>query len=301
MMTEQTEKTDKTDWHRLWCLMMSPVFERLGCETTVELDLSSKPQRLDMVVISGPEAPHYDELDPSYYEGFENLNTHNLISFKSFREVFNATALEEFYGYFTSYRKDRNISEKDKGTVNLYAVTHHFPQKLFAPFQGTKFLRCIREKRIYELGGILTPVRFIITRGNTHPVMGLFSDDPGQITASRRILEEDRWLLREVSSYLRKLFDYYFKEGFDMAYTKEMFIKEHYPEWHEKIQAAKKEGISQGVSQGIAKGELIGKILVVQQITNHSLYCREELETKSDDELERIFDDIGKNLNLTLH
>ncbi|MCP4349070.1 MAG: hypothetical protein GY795_26620, partial [Desulfobacterales bacterium] len=74
------------------------------------------------------------------------------------------------------------------------------------------------KKRIYELG-ILTPVRFIITRGNTHPVMGLFSDDPGQITDSRRILEKDRWLLREVSSYLRKLYNYYFQEGFDMAYT----------------------------------------------------------------------------------
>ncbi len=152
------------------------------------------------------EAPHYDERDPLYYEGFENLSAHNLISFKSFHEVFNTTALEEFYGYFTSYRKDRNISEKDKGTVSLYAVTHHFPQKLSAPFRGTKFLRCIRKKRIYELG-ILTPVRFIITRGNTHPVMGLFSDDPGQIMTSRRILEKDRWLLREVSSYLRKLYN----------------------------------------------------------------------------------------------
>ncbi len=82
-----------------------------------------------------------------------------------------------------------------------------------------------------------------------------------------------------------------------MAYTKEMFIKEHYPEWHEKIQAAEEKG----VEQGIAKGELIGKILVVQQITNHSLHSREELETKSADELESIFDDIGKKLNLTLH
>ncbi|MCP4350607.1 MAG: hypothetical protein GY795_34500, partial [Desulfobacterales bacterium] len=44
-MTEQAKKPDKTDWHRLWGLMMSPVFKRLGCETTVEMDLSSKSQR----------------------------------------------------------------------------------------------------------------------------------------------------------------------------------------------------------------------------------------------------------------
>ncbi len=48
-----------------------------------------------MVVVAGSEAPHYDELDPLYYEGFENLNAHNLISFKSFHEVFNTTAEEE--------------------------------------------------------------------------------------------------------------------------------------------------------------------------------------------------------------
>ncbi|SLM31983.1 hypothetical protein MTBBW1_520010 [Desulfamplus magnetovallimortis] len=33
-------ETDKTDWHRLWGLMVAPLFERLGCEVTVEFDLS---------------------------------------------------------------------------------------------------------------------------------------------------------------------------------------------------------------------------------------------------------------------
>ena len=51
-MVTQNNKTkpDKTDWHRLWGLMVSPLFERLGCDVTVEMDLSFKVQRLDMTV-----------------------------------------------------------------------------------------------------------------------------------------------------------------------------------------------------------------------------------------------------------
>ena len=229
-MTEQTKKPDRTDWHRLWGLMMTPLFERLGCETVVEMDLSAKIQRLDMVVVTKQaEKLAYDELPPDYYEGFESLNEHNLISFKSFREVFNMTALEELYGHLINYRKIRNIGERDKGRVNLYAVTHHFPRDLFSLFRGTPFLRCISEGRIYDLE-VLTPVRFIITRKCGHPVLGLFSDDPEQITASRHRLEEDGWLVSRVSSYLHRLYDFYALEGIDMPYTQEMFIRDHYPE-----------------------------------------------------------------------
>jgi len=200
------KKPDRTDWHRLWGLMMTPLFERLGCETVVEMDLSAKVQRLDMVVITAEKGkPCYDGVNPDYYEGFENLNTHNLISFKSFREVFNMTALEELYGHFTNYRKMKNISEDEKDKVNLYAVTYHFPKELFSRFHGTEFLECIKENQIYDFR-VLTPVRFIVTKGNPHPVLGLFSDDPEQITASRRRLEQDGWLVRQVSSYLQQLY-----------------------------------------------------------------------------------------------
>ncbi|OQY55981.1 MAG: hypothetical protein B6245_18980 [Desulfobacteraceae bacterium 4572_88] len=126
--SQKAKKPDRTDWHSLWGLMMAPLFERLGCETVVDMDLSAKIQRLDMVVVTKQaEELAYDELPPDYYEGFESLNEHNLISLKSFREVFNVTAPEELYGHCINYRKIRDIGERDKGRVNLYAVTHHFP------------------------------------------------------------------------------------------------------------------------------------------------------------------------------
>ncbi len=288
---ENPEKTDRTDWHRLWGLMMLPLFEKLDCETVVEMDLSAKVQRLDMVTVTAdPENIPYHRLEADYYEGFENLNRHNLISFKSFREVFGMSAVEELYGHFTNYRKMKNIPENEKNTVNLYAVTHHFPRELFSRFEGKNLIDRAGE-RIYTFN-LLTPVRFVITRGSCHPIMGLFSDDAEQILGSRRRLENDRWLIREVSSYLGRLYEHYSLEGIRMPYTQEMFIKDHYPDWYSKIQAAKNEGIAEGKLEGKAEGKLIGEILMAQRILKLSLYSQEELERRNAEELKKILSEI---------
>ncbi|MCP4104133.1 MAG: hypothetical protein GY749_01125 [Desulfobacteraceae bacterium] len=82
-----------------------------------------------------------------------------------------------------------------------------------------------------------------------------------------------------------------------MAYTEEMFIKEHYPEWHEKIMAAKEEGKTEGKTEG----EVIGEIMLAQRILKKSVYSREQLESKSVDELKSIFAEIEAKLNITCH
>jgi hypothetical protein len=178
--TDNTEKENKTNWHRLWGLMVAPLFEKLNCEVTVEFDLSLKVQRLDMVVVTKleDEPINFYEVNIDYYQGFENLNAHNLISFKSFNESFNMEALEEFYGHFTNYKKMRNL-ESQPEKINLYAVTHHLPEKLFNRYKNTEFLECIFDNRIYDFK-ILTPVRFIVTNDFDHPVLGLFSNKTGR-------------------------------------------------------------------------------------------------------------------------
>ncbi|MBF0378918.1 MAG: hypothetical protein HQK72_15770 [Desulfamplus sp.] len=40
--TDNTDKENKTNWHRLWGLMVAHLFEKLKCEVTVEFDLSLK-------------------------------------------------------------------------------------------------------------------------------------------------------------------------------------------------------------------------------------------------------------------
>jgi len=295
VMKNKTENADKekTNWHRLWGLMVAPLFERLGCEVTVELDLSVKVQRLDMVVVTKQEPISFDDVNPDYYQGFEDLNQHNLISFKSFNESFNMAAMEEFYGHFTNYKKMRNL--EDQSCINLYAVTHHFPEKLCGRYRNTELLECIAENRIYDLK-ILTPVRFIITNSFDHPILGLFSNKPEQIIKSRERLKTDGWLLENVSSYLNELYNYYSLEGVNMPYTREMFIKDHYPEHYEKFllgreqgrQEGLQKGLQKGRQEGLQKGELIGNITTLQTILKCQVSTKEELREKSIDELKNI-------------
>ena len=254
----QKQKPDKRDWHRLWGMMVSPLFKRLGCDVTVELDLSFKAQRLDMTVITKNEPLCFDNVNPDYYQGFENLNDHNLISFKSFNEVFNITAIEEFYGHFTNYKKIKGIkSSSDK--VNLYAVTHHYPRTLFKRFKGTDLLNCIIKDRIYDLN-VFTPVRFIITNSFDHPILGLFSNDMDQINKSLQRLNKDKWLLKNVSSYLKKIFNFYSLEGIDMAYTSEMWVRDYDPENYEQLLAVKEDILKKGKREGKKEGKKEGML-----------------------------------------
>ncbi len=209
------------------------------------------------------------------------------------------TALEELYGHFTNYKKVKNIKEKDKGKINLYAVIYHFPKELFAPFQGTAHLQCVETDHIYDLT-ILTPVRFIITRDIVHPILGLFSNNSKQIKASRETLENDGWLVNQVSSYINKLYQYYAMEGIHMPYTQEMFIQEHYPEWYAKIQAAErqgmekgvkkgiKKGVEKGVEKGVKKGEIIGRILLAHKLLRKPVDSKEALLALPVDKLHKI-------------
>jgi len=178
--------------------------------------------------------------------------------------------------------------------VNLYVVTHHFPRDLFSRFGGTNLTEKVSEG-IWDLK-VFTPIRFIITRGSDHPILGLFSDDPGQITASRSRLEKDEWLLREVSSYLEKLYRHYSLEGIDMPYTQEMFIRDNYPEWYAKIQTARSQGESRGEARGEARGKLIGEILMAQGILKKTVYSEEDLKNKDIGELKTIASEIEARL-----
>ncbi|MBF0230871.1 MAG: hypothetical protein HQK63_14990 [Desulfamplus sp.] len=303
-MTDKQKKPDKTDWHRLWGMMVSPLFERLGCEVTVEVDLSLKAQRLDMTVVTKTKPISFEGVNPEYYQGFENLNDHNLISFKSFNEVFNLEAIEEFYGHFSNYKKMKNI--KEQGVVNLYAVTHHFPKDLFDRYIKTDLLECIAENRIYDLK-VFTPVRFIITNAFEHPILGLFSNDPEQIMKSRRQLEQDGWLLEHVSSYLEKLYKFYSLEGVNMPYTKEMFFRDYYPEKYEQIlikrqkifEEGMKQGMQKGMQQGMQQGTIIGgiiaKLQLLQKILNRPVSKTEELIEKNISELQAMAESIEKD------
>ncbi|MDM8550009.1 hypothetical protein QUF72_08035 [Desulfobacterales bacterium HSG2] len=47
-----------------------------------------------------------------------------------------------------------------------------------------------------------------------------------------------------------------------------------------------------GIKKGLGKGVLIGQILMAQRMLGHSVYSRDELESKTLAELERIFAEV---------
>jgi hypothetical protein len=66
-------------WHRLFGLILEHYFRGSAWEVLVELDLSRKVQKLDIVVVrrrAGPEPPQLPD-------GLGPLADHNLITFKS--------------------------------------------------------------------------------------------------------------------------------------------------------------------------------------------------------------------------
>jgi hypothetical protein len=137
-------KSSVLRWHRLVGLILSPLFDLLGYLTQVEIDLSMKEQFLDIVVVRRGDKPtDFSRLPKVYWEAFGELNLHNLISFKSYSESFNAESLEEFFGHLTNYRKQYEVDSDD---INLYAIVYHYPRDLFRAYEGSDFLKTIKER-----------------------------------------------------------------------------------------------------------------------------------------------------------
>ncbi len=103
--------------------------------------------------------------------------------------------------------------------------------------------------------------------------------------------------------YTQEMFirdEFYGLEGIDMPYTQEMFIRDYYPEWYEKIQAAKNEGRAEGINEcrneGRTEGKLIGEILMAQRFLKRPVWSEEELAGKDIEELKQIVAEIESRL-----
>ena len=100
-------------------LLSEPVFNAIGYDVTVEMDLSFKRQFIDLVAVERKDQSSNEaQFDQELHEGFETLNQHNLISFKSFHESLDEDAVAELYGHYSNYKKLR-ASATDE-SVNLY-------------------------------------------------------------------------------------------------------------------------------------------------------------------------------------
>jgi len=110
-----------TNWHRLFGLLLTDFFTDSPYVVEMEKDLSLKKQLLDIVILRKTAGQFVDRLPDS----FEDLTTHNLITFKSHQETLDDWAMKELTGHYVNYRKQEspsfdNLLPEDQ--FRLYAV-----------------------------------------------------------------------------------------------------------------------------------------------------------------------------------
>jgi hypothetical protein len=95
-------------WHRWLGILLTDLFVGRPWSVAIEEELSLRSQRLDILIVerrdevgARPDPNAWNDLP----DGFDNLAAHNLLSYKSAAEPFNAWALEELIGHYVTYRK----------------------------------------------------------------------------------------------------------------------------------------------------------------------------------------------------
>ena len=259
-------KADDTDWHRTVGLSLDPLFDEMGYNTDVEVDLSMKSQRADIIVVRRVgNIVKQPNLPEDFWRAFDNLNERNIITFKSYSESFNDFAFAELYGHYTNYCKTKGAKPEQ---VNLYVITHHFPRDVLAPFMekelGEKaMVEEVIEDEVYDLRpGNLPPIRIIVCRTTSNPILALFSGDREKVLENYERIKRETTLLNKVSRYLDKIRAYY-GEIVKNMYTREDFIRDNPPKdrptllpwenelWDANMHQAELKGIEQGIEQGL--------------------------------------------------
>ena len=208
-------------WHRLFGIALTDLLAGTAWEVVLEMDLSVKQQRLDIVVVRRGKGPQPKELP----DGLGPLADHNLITYKSLREPLDGWALKELAAHSVNYRKqaspslDRLLPEE---SFRLFAICTRFPQKLAKQIVWQSI-----GPGVFDVPWGTDTIRVLVL--NEIPIKdrnifwNLFSADRERINyAAEQYLSRDS----EASSLLKKLSENYAREGVAMPYTKQDFLRE---------------------------------------------------------------------------
>lgn len=212
---------DVTDWHRLFGIMLTDLFEGSGWEVDRELDLSIKQQKLDIVVV---RRGHGHGTPPMLPDGFLPLANHNLITYKSLHEPLDAWALKELVGHSVNYRKQKSPSLDDlmpEEIIRLFAIATRFPEKLARQISLQP-----RETGVYDVAWGTDTIRVLVLNeipaADRNTILNLFSAEPMRIVAGvNRFRREPH----ELSSVLEELLKKYHGDP-DMPQTLAEMIRE---------------------------------------------------------------------------
>ena len=210
------------DWHRLFGLTLTDVFQDTPWRVELEKDLAMQRQLLDVVIIE-QTAPGGVVVDLP--DGLDNLRVHNLLTYKSKQEPLDGWALDELLGHYVNYRK--LISPKPgllpESDFQLYAVATRHPQGLArdATLQPTA------QAGVYDVKWGTPTLRLIvlnaIAEDPRNAAWELFSTRQDRIrhgATHYHPRRKDTWEL------LRCLYVAHILEDPIMAYTMEEFVRE---------------------------------------------------------------------------
>src|SRR5689334_8416638 len=116
-------------WHRWFGLAWMDLFYETAVTVEPEKDTSVQQQRLDVLVLRPGPVP----ADRPLPDGFDDMASHNLITFKSHHEALDEWAVFELASHFVAYRKFASPSTGDLlpwHDFRLYAVSVRSPQGL---------------------------------------------------------------------------------------------------------------------------------------------------------------------------
>src|SRR5437588_321093 len=115
--------------HRWFDVAWADFLQGTAVSVEAELDLSLKQQFLDLALTRKGPGP----MPQAMPDGFDNLGTYNLVTFKSHQEALDFWAVWEVIGHCVNYRKQFSPSLNDllpASEFRLYAVCVREPQLL---------------------------------------------------------------------------------------------------------------------------------------------------------------------------
>lgn len=210
----------KIYWHRLFGLLLMDYLSNRGFRVELEKDLSLKRQYLDVVIVERED----EEPDLSgICDGFDNLSSHNLLSYKSKGQSLNAWSLEELIGHYVNYRKVLGRSRKRGNDIRLYAVSTRRPDRLLSMTGATEV-----KPGVWDLRVLSRDIRVLVLSGlplaQRNAVLAFFTFDAEKV---RFALNHYQWQMEDGSTVINQLLDKYSLEGIAMPYTMEQFRKDY--------------------------------------------------------------------------
>jgi hypothetical protein len=208
-------------WHRLFGLSLVDFFRGMPVTVELEKDLSLKQQLLDVVLVRKEPGP----LPCRLPDGFEELASHNLVSFKSYQEALDGWSLNELVGHYVNYRKQVSPSMQEllpEADFRLFAVCVRFPQVLARQTALTRVQPGVYESRHFT-GVLRLVVVHELPRQEHNALLHLFS---AQADLLRYGAEHYRLRSEETSTLLLQLFQRYRLEAALMPDALEQFAEE---------------------------------------------------------------------------